>query len=191
MIKCNFKRILFSLLFAINCGLAYSTNCFPGKSIGEARKESFENSDVVFLGVLTHYDENNIATIKVSEVYKGTVDTIAFVEFAIYDEFSSKEGIYHLWLIYGNRNNDNDIIFVKVCSLSRFVGRFSLLPPPPPTRLQKNRNMPLRYRRLQKRSFKEINENIFLYSIIKETHDSNYAHWLFFEEIEVLRLISK
>ena len=179
------------MLFAINCGLAYSTDCFPGKSVGEARKESFENSDVVFLGVLTHYDEKNIATIKVSEVYKGTVDTIAFVEFEFYDKYSSNEGIYHLWLIYGKRNNDNDIIFVDLCSLTRFIGRFSLLPPPPPTRLLKNKNMPMRYRRLQKRSFKEINQNSYLYSIIQSAHDSNYAHWLFFEEIEVLRLISK
>ena len=167
MIKSIDKRAILSLLLGIIFCPAYTLDCksFNG-SIGEKRKANFEISDVVLLGVITQIDENCVAIIKVSEIYKGKTDSISVVKF---NNFINQNDIYCLWLIYGNKNIGSDTIFVNECSFSRSVNGVFGPPPPPPIKTNKNS----------------------MYSYTNEYYNSMYENrLLFFEEIEVLRIIS-
>ena len=181
MTKFRFRKFIFSLFLLLNCGLAYSLDCFPGRTFAEIRQLEYENSDVIFLGVPVHFVNSNVARVKVGEVFKGTVDSIVYVHFDDFFYFNPhdeghRRGIFRLWLIYGNKCDylDNDyysVIRVDLCSPSRYMGRgFDArisLPPPP------NGDV----------------HNSFLHSTIISASRKSHADLLFFEEIEVLRTI--
>ena len=176
MKKLNFKILAFSLLFFLNCSLVYSLDCFPGRTFEEIRKIEYENSDVIFLGVPVYFYGNGnsgFARFKVSEVLKGVVDSIVYVEFEMYCPYDEthRSGIFRLWLIYGNKCDYDyygyNVIITDLCTISRYMGRFWFFPPPYPDGI----------------------DNHFLHSTILRTSARNHADLLFFEEIEVLRTI--
>jgi len=148
-------------MFSIDC------RSYNGQ-IGEKRKANYELSDIIFLGVLTEID-GSVGKIKISEVYKGIADKVAVVKF---DNPIKKEDVYCLWLIYGMTKYSNDTIFINECSLTRSV-RVDVYPPPPPLYYSKNR-------RLNK--FMSELEDYKLYI---------RSYLLFFEEVELLRILKK
>ena len=174
MKKLNFKILAFSLLFFLNCSLVYSLDCFPRRTGAEIRKIQYENSVVIFLGVPVYFYGNSFARVKVREVFKGELDSIVYVIFDdvyIDDNMTNRTGIFRLWLIYGKKfdydYNGYNVIITDFCTISRYMGRFSLLPPPPPSGI----------------------DNRFLHSTILQATGEIHLDLLFFEEIEVLRTI--
>jgi hypothetical protein len=134
-------------------------------NIGKQRKVNFEISDIVLFGVLTELD-NNIGILKVSEIYKGIADSIVVIKF---ENDIDKNEIYHLWIIYGNIKNNNDTIFINECSYSHSING---IPHPPPPH----------------RKVKKQFENI--YQILNELEVLYKNYFLFYEELEILRIMS-
>lgn len=162
-------RIINVLIFVFISLSIKSIDCKSfHNNIGEQRKENYAISNIVLLGVITEIDEN-IATVCVSEVFKGVANKVSIIKF---ESNIRIEDIYMLWLIYGNKNIESDTIYVNRCSNSRSINSYVL--PTPPLR-----------NKLIKRKREIINEQIS-----NELFDINYR-LLFFEEIEVLRTIKK
>jgi len=164
------RTYLILILLSV-CLSIYSFDCksFEG-DLGEKRRVNYEISDVVLLGVMTNI-EDHIGIIKVSEVFKGCADSSSIIKF---ENIIPKQYVFCLWLIYGNKIKGNDTIYVNQCSFSRNTTGFMLTPPPPP---------PMFYNKNKKNN--EILSSLEEYKLFVE----NYL--LFFEEIEVLRIIRK
>jgi hypothetical protein len=163
----NFKflkyiALIFFCAFQINL---YSDDCktFDG-SIGEIRKANYEISDVIFFGVITEI-EGHVAKIKIKEQFKGNVESFVVLKFA---NDIRTEDIFSLWIIYGNKQIDSDTIFIDKCSASRCINGIVL----PLIPEKKNNN-------IDRKKIGLIYEKIALFE----------RHLLFFEEIEVLRIM--
>jgi hypothetical protein len=98
--------------------------------LGETRKLSYENSDVIFLGIPVSIKENQCEFL-VLEAFKGTIRGNVTVFF--YKPIELKE-LFSLWLIYGYKKYDD--IYVDECSISRSINESAVLcldqylPPP-------------------------------------------------------------
>lgn len=122
------KTILISILLTLILQ-SYSYDC-NNFTIGEARKLNYEINNVVFLGIPIKI-EKNIGEFIVIDKYKGSINKKIIVNY--YKPFKD-EDVYSLWLIYGNKYESDDSVYVDVCSMSRSINNpFSLsskMPPP-------------------------------------------------------------
>jgi hypothetical protein len=159
---------IINLLFFVFISLSIkSIDCRSfHNNIGEQRKENYALSNTVLLGVITEINEN-IVTVRVSEIFKGVADKVSIVKF---ENNINLQDVYSLWLIYGNKLSENDTIFVSRCSNSRSINSTYLPSPPIKNSKIKARN---------KVSNEKLDNELF---------EINYR-LLFLEEIEVLRTL--
>ncbi len=161
---------IINLLFFVFISLSIKSIDYRSfhNNIGEQRKENYALSNTVLLGVITEINEN-IVTVRVSEIFKGVADKVSIVKF---ENNINLQDVYSLWLIYGNKFNENDTIYVGRCSNSRSINSTNLPSPPMKNNWIKQRN------------------NTINKSIDNELFDIKYR-LLFLEEIEVLRIMKQ
>lgn len=129
-------KLLLIYLFSFQLSISFACDCKSIEDLKKTQKESYNTSQLIFIGELVDSNKNNSYQFKVIEILKGNVnDSIIFGQYqSSCSDIPNRIG--EIWLVYTNPNKDG-IIDIDMCGLSRSFDQpflknkeASIYPPP-------------------------------------------------------------
>ena len=158
-------KIIILLISFFSVGKVYSCHCKDLGSLDSLRHISFNNSNIVFLGELQHYDStNNTFSFKITEVFKGK-PTTTIIKGKYFDSCSLIPKDKGRWIIYAEVR-ENGLISISDCFASRSERKPTdiscyLSPiPPHPDKKTTNQNQENYLKGLKEKALKDWQDEI-------------------------------
>jgi hypothetical protein len=162
------KYIIIILLISFfSIGEVYSCHCKDLRPLDSLRHVSFNNSDIVFLGELQHYDStDNTFSFKITETFKGNPIT-TILKGKYFDSCSLIPKDKGLWIVYAEVR-ESGLINISQCLASRSEEKPTdiscYLPPAPPHPDKKTNNQDEEQylKELKKKALKDWQDEIVI-----------------------------
>ena len=145
----------------------YSCHCKDLGPLDSLRQISFNNSDIVFLGELQHYDStDNTFSFKITEIFKGKPISTT-LKGKYFDSCSLTPKDKGRWIVYAEVS-ENGLINISDCFASRSEKKPTSIscyaPPPPPHPYKKttNQDQEKYVKELKEKALKDWQEEIVI-----------------------------